>query len=101
MKIMDRYILKEFIKALIYCLTAFIFLYIIADLFTYIDEMIRNRVTVRTALVYYGTFVPTIFVQVSPMAALLATIYTLSNLKRYNENPRQLGHVSDYLPRHY
>ena len=82
---MDRYILREFFHALIYCIVAFISLYIIADLFNYIDEMIRNHLTVRTVFIYYATFIPTIFVQIAPMAALLATIYTLSNFKKYNE----------------
>jgi len=85
MKIMDRYILKGYTISLIYCIVAFIFLYIIIDLFNYIDEMMRNQTTLRIALLYYGTFAPTIFVQVAPMAALLASVYTLSNLKRYNE----------------
>ncbi|MFH1752877.1 MAG: LptF/LptG family permease [Candidatus Omnitrophota bacterium] len=85
MRIMDRYILKEYTLSLIYCVTAFIFLYIVVDLFNYIDEMMRNQITLQTALIYYGTFAPTIFVQIAPMAALLATVYTLSNLKRYNE----------------
>ena len=85
MQIMDRYILKSFLLSLLYCLAAFIVLYIIVDLFNYIDEMIRNQVPVETVLLYYGTFIPTIFVQSAPMAALLAAIYTLSNLKRHNE----------------
>jgi lipopolysaccharide export system permease protein len=85
MQIMDRYIGREFIMALFYCLAAFIFLYIIVDLFNYIDEMMRNNLPVSTIVIYYATFVPNIFVQVAPIAALLATIYTLSNLKRYNE----------------
>ncbi|MEE8359730.1 MAG: LptF/LptG family permease [Candidatus Omnitrophota bacterium] len=85
MKIIDRYILKEYTMSLIYCIAAFILLYVIIDLFNYIDEMMRNQITLQTALVYYGTFAPTIFVQVAPMAALLATMYTLSNLKRFNE----------------
>ncbi len=85
MKIMDRYILKEFVFAFLYCLTAFILLYIIADLFNYIDEMVRNHVPAKTVLVYYAAFTPTILVQVCPMGVLLATIYTLSTLKKTNE----------------
>jgi len=73
------------LHALVYCIIAFIFLYIIADLFNYIDEMIRNHLTAGTVLIYYVTFIPTIFVQIAPMAVLLATIYTLSNFKKYNE----------------
>ncbi len=85
MQIMDRYILKSFILSLIYCLAAFIFLYIIVDLFNYLDEMMRNRLPAQTVILYYATLAPTIFVQVAPMASLLAVVYTLSNLKRYNE----------------
>lgn len=85
MRIIDRYILKEFIHSFIYCLVAFIFLYIIVDLFNYIDEMIRNRIAANTILLYYGTFIPTIFVQIAPMAVLLATVYTLTNFKKSNE----------------
>ena len=85
MQIVDRYVLKEFILSLIYCVTAFIALYIIVDLFNYIDEMMRSQVPLQMVLLYYGTFIPTIFVQTAPIAALLATVYTLSNLKRFNE----------------
>lgn len=85
MRIIDRYIFGEFLKALIYCIVAFTLLYIIGDFFTYIDEMLRNRVGVKTMLVYYATFVPLIFVQISPITVILATIYTLSAFKRSNE----------------
>ncbi|NQT06317.1 MAG: YjgP/YjgQ family permease [Candidatus Omnitrophica bacterium] len=85
MRIIDRYVLREFVHSFIYCIIAFIFLYIIADLFNFIDEMLRNHVPVTTILLYYGTFIPTIFVQAAPMAVLLATIYTLTNFKKSNE----------------
>lgn len=85
MQIMDRYILREYFSSLIYCIVAFIALYVIVDLFNYIDEMMRAKIPLTTILLYYGTLAPAIFVQVAPMAALLATIYTLSNLKRFNE----------------
>ena len=85
MKIMDRYILREFVFALVYCVVSFVFLYIVVDLFNYIDEMMRNRIPAKTIMLYYMTFAPAIFVQIAPMAALLACIYTLSSLKKHNE----------------
>lgn len=85
MRIIDRYILKGYVQSLVYCLTAFISLYIIVDLFNYMDEMMRNRLPVKLIFTYYATLVPLIFVQVAPMAALLSSVYTISNLKRYNE----------------
>ena len=64
MQIMDRYILRGYVQSLIYCIVAFIFLYIVVDLFNYIDEMMKNNVPVNTVFLYYGTFTPTIFVQI-------------------------------------
>ncbi len=85
MRIIERYIFKEFIKSVFYCLAVFIFLYIMADLFNYIDEMIRNHVPVKSVIVYYTTFIPSIFVQVTPIAILLSTVYILSTFNRHNE----------------
>ena len=85
MKIIERYICKEFTKSFLYCLAVFIFLYIMADLFNYIDEMIHNRVAVKTVFIYYATFVPKIFVDITPIAVLLSTVYILSVLNRHNE----------------
>lgn len=85
MKIIERYISKEFIKSFFYCLAVFIFLYIMADLFNYIDEMIRHGVAVKSIFIYYANFIPSIFVQVMPIAVLLSIVYVLSTLNRHNE----------------
>jgi len=85
MRILERYILKYFLPSLLWCLAIFSFLYIIIDLFGHIDEVIRGRVPIGTLLYYYLSFIPLIFVQTSPIAILLATVYNLSNLNKNNE----------------
>jgi lipopolysaccharide export system permease protein len=84
-KIIDRYILKYFIPSVLWCLAIFFFLYVVIDLFAHIDEIIRERVPFTILLYYYIMFAPLIFVQTSPIAALLATVYNLSNLNKNNE----------------
>ena len=85
MKIIDRYIIKEFLQPFLYCIAIFIFLSIITDLFEHLDEILRNNVGFSVVMRYYLAFAPIVFVQVSPVSVLLATLYTLGNLNRYNE----------------
>lgn len=85
MKITDRYIIKQLLFPLFYCLISFIFLYIIIDLFGHLDEILKQRVAFNIVLKYYGSFVPIIFVQTAPIAALVSTIFVLGNLNKYNE----------------
>lgn len=85
MKVVDRYIIKEFLGPFIYCLVAFLFLYIIVDLFSILDEILKNSAKFYIVSTYYLCLIPGILVQVCPMAILLASIYILSNLSRHNE----------------
>lgn len=85
MHILDRYIIREFLLPFLYCLTAFVFLYITIDLFGHLDEILKYHVALQTIRDYYLSMVPTIFIQTSPIAVLLATLYILVRLNRHNE----------------
>lgn len=85
MRIIERYLLKKYLVPLIYISLSFILLYIIVDVFGRLDEIIRIQPGVKILLRYYGHSIPLILVQVLPFASLLAVIYSLGNLQRYNE----------------
>jgi len=85
MRILDRYILKSVLTLFISCLTIFLFLYVIIDLFSHLDEMLRDKVSIFILAQYYLSYLPIIFVEVSPIACLLATLYTFGRLNRNNE----------------
>lgn len=85
MRILDKYIVKNFLQPFLYCLILFVFLYVIIDLFEHIDDLIKQKIDWYTLLVYYITFIPTIFVQTTPVAMLVATIYSLGNMNKNNE----------------
>jgi lipopolysaccharide export system permease protein len=63
----------------------FMFLYVIVDIFSQLDEILRNKVPMGLLLQYYSSFMPIIFVQTVPIAGLLATVYMLSVLNKNNE----------------
>ncbi|OIO40212.1 MAG: LPS export ABC transporter permease LptG [Candidatus Omnitrophica bacterium CG1_02_49_10] len=85
MRIIDRYIIKQFLPPLIYCITTFVMLYVMLDLFGHLDEILRQNVKFAVIMKYYIMFIPTIFVRTMPIAALISTVYVLSNMHRHNE----------------
>ncbi len=85
MRIIDRYIVKEFLPPFFYCLTVFISLYVIIDLCSRLDDILKHHVEISVLLQYYAAFLPIIFVRTAPIAALLSTLYILGNLTKYNE----------------
>lgn len=85
MKILDRYLIKKFIFPFLYFLALFIFLYIIIDLFEHLDQILKSKTPFLILLKFYLLNIPVIFVQIAPLTALIATLYTLGKLNRYGE----------------
>ncbi len=85
MRILDRYIFKSVLGLFLGCLLVFFFLYIIVDVFSHLDEILKQQVNLAILLEYYLSFLPVIFVQVTPIACLIATLYTFGTLNRNNE----------------
>lgn len=85
MRILDKYTIKSFLGPFIYCVASFIFMYIIIDLFGHLDEILRNKIHISLLARYYYLLIPIIFVQIAPVAMLLATVYVFSQLNRHNE----------------
>ena len=85
MRIIDRYLLQGFLNALLYCLALFFILFVVIDAFNNLDEFLKHGISLRIILSYYLYSIPSIFVQVIPVAVLMAVLYMLGNLNRHNE----------------
>ena len=85
MRILDRYLTRSFISAMFYCLAVFLLLFVIIDLFTNLDEFLKHGVSLPVLFSYYGYFIPTLLVQVVPIACLVAVLFVIGNLSRHNE----------------
>lgn len=85
MRILDRYIFKSILNIFLGCVVMFIFLYIITDIFGHLDEILKNKTELVLLKEYYLAYLPVIFVQIAPVACLLAVLYTLGTLNRNNE----------------
>lgn len=85
MRILDKYIIKNFVASFLYCLFLFIFLYMIIDLFGHLDEILKNRIPLLILEEYYLSMIPFIIMHSVPVASLISTIYVISTMNKNDE----------------
>jgi lipopolysaccharide export system permease protein len=84
-KILDRYLLQEFVKSLLFSLFAFVFIFIVVDLFEDIARYIDKNVGLFTLFRFYLSQLPYIIVLIIPVAALISCFFSVGSLSRRNE----------------
>jgi len=85
MRILDRYILKSIIVIFIGTVATFAFLFILIDMFSNLQDFIEKHIGLDVIAQYYVSFLPSIIVQTSTMACLIAVLFTYSSLNAHNE----------------
>ena len=85
MRLLDRYVIRNFLQVYLYCIAGFLSVWLIFDvsdnISTFIDEHFGFMLTVR----YYATQVPEVFVILLPVSLLLALLFVLGRMSRANE----------------
>ncbi len=81
----DRYIIIQFVKNFLFALLCFILIFILVDLFENLDKFIDNKLTFAAILNYYFYFIPEIIKLITPIAVLLATLFTAGRMVNFNE----------------
>jgi len=84
-RLLDRYLLRELLVPLGYCLCGFLIFWISSDLFVTLGDFQKRGLLVLDVVEYYVVITPEFLVVVLPIALLLAMLYTLTNLARHNE----------------
>jgi lipopolysaccharide export system permease protein len=85
MRLLDRYLLRELLTPLGYCLCGFLLLWITSDVFVHLGEFQRKGLVARDIAEYYLFVLPGFLVFVLPIALLLAMLYALTNHARHQE----------------
>lgn len=80
MKIIDRYISKNFIKSFMLSLMAFMGIFIVSQLFRVVKYLSDGRFTPGDAVYYIVTLLPRTFIDVAPLAVLLGSMMTISSM---------------------
>jgi lipopolysaccharide export system permease protein len=85
MRLLDRYVLREFLMLLALSLCAFVVIFAIVDLFEKIQDFMDGHATLWIVARYYMYKIPWVVVQVLPVALLMATFLTLGQMSKFNE----------------
>jgi len=85
MRRLDRYVVRYFLQAYIYCIAGFTSIWFIFDVSDNISTFLDQRISRLLILQYYLTQVPQILVILLPVALLLALLFSLGRMSRSNE----------------
>ena len=84
-KILTKYIIQEFCRPLIFCLTGFIAIWLIIDLSDNGADLASAGANFIGYFKYYLVQSPQIIVTIIPISILLSILYTLGRLSKSNE----------------
>jgi len=86
MRLLDRYLLRQLLVPLAFCLGGFLVFYVAFDLIFGIKGFLEKQLTPADIAEYYLATLPELLVmQVIPVSLLLALLYALTNHNRYQE----------------
>jgi lipopolysaccharide export system permease protein len=85
MRLLDRYVLQNFLVPFIYSTAGFLAIWLVFDLRDNGHDFIEAHVSVKALGYFYLTQFPQIIVLSLPVGLLLALLYSLSRMSRSNE----------------
>jgi len=85
MYILDQYVSKKFLLNLFFSLAAFASIYITVDLLEGLSEFIDKNTPAFVVASYYFYYLPYIIILSMPVAMLLAAMFSVGQLSKYNE----------------
>ncbi|VAX15329.1 Lipopolysaccharide export system permease protein LptG [hydrothermal vent metagenome] len=85
MKIIDKYLIKQFLITTLFSLLTFLAIFIVIDVMEHIDEFIDYEVPFHIILKYYVVFLPQMIRYMTPISVLLAALFVTGKMSDQNE----------------
>lgn len=96
-RVLDRYVAREFMRIFTLFVICTPLLFILADITDNLDKYMDRHLPARSILLGYVYAFPQYMLYSFPIAALIATIFTVSNMTRHSEmSAAKAGGVSFY-----
>ena len=84
-RILDEYIVREFLLTLLLVLAGFMLLLIVFTFFDLVGDILRNHIPLTTVGAYLVNLTPSLLYQLTPLAVLIAALVTFGVLNRNSE----------------
>src|SRR5215471_920952 len=85
MRLLDRYVIRNFVQVYLYCIAGFTSIWLIFDVSDNISSFIDNHIPLLMVVRYYATQIPQVFIILLPVALLLSLLFALGRMSRANE----------------
>lgn len=85
MKLLDKYVVKQFVQIFFFGILAFILIFLIIDMMENLDDFIDKDVPAAVMAQYYLVFLPEMVRLITPVAVLLAALFTVGKMSNQNE----------------
>ncbi len=85
MSILYRYVLREFLVPLFYCITGFVGIYVMFEMFGSFNRLMESKLPIGDIAAYFAGYLSPFFQWLLPAALMLATLYTMWNFCRHSE----------------
>ncbi len=85
MRLLDRYVIRNFLQVYLYCIAGFTSIWLIFDVSDNISSFIDNHISLALVARYYATQIPQVFIILLPVALLLSLLFALGRMSRSNE----------------
>ncbi|MCP4399799.1 MAG: YjgP/YjgQ family permease, partial [bacterium] len=97
MRVLDRYIIREFLRMLILGITALILVSTVVSIFERVDTIVQHKPPMSVVISYYLTRIPQDVFLIAPISMLLTTLIVTGSFARNSEIVAMLaGGVSIY-----
>ena len=85
MRLLDRYVIRNFAQVYFYCIAGFVSIWLIFDVSDNISSFIDNHIPLSLVARYYATQLPQVFIILLPVSLLLSLLFALGRMSRANE----------------
>lgn len=85
MKILDRYLIRQFLQVLLFGLVSLTVVFILVNLIEQMDYFIDRHAKLIHVIGFYFFYVPEVVALVIPVAMLLSSLFSLGVLSKYRE----------------
>lgn len=85
MKLLDRYIIRQFFVTAFFALVAVTIIFVVIDALEHLDDFIDKQATLSIIALYYFYFIPEIIKLIMPVALLLASLFVTARMSTQYE----------------